>query len=170
MAPGDLLVEIAMFLETRLDILNFCLTVSKYPMLFFLKLQLLRIDITTNNPFPQSQDVFSNVSPVLYETVVLQSAEQCSLTLGMLRRRFDIARHVRELVIRPRTKYNNHFTASDNASVSSIVRQLAGTMCLDALVKFQWDAEEMPFYEDMWFALRLGCVPLCYPTSLYLTA
>lgn len=106
----------------------------------------------------QSRYVFSNVSPVLYETVVLQSAEQCSVTLGMLQQRFDIARHVRQLVIKPQAKYHNRFTVSDNATASSVVRQVAGSMCLDALVKFQWDAEEMPFFEDMWFALRLGYV------------
>jgi hypothetical protein len=94
---------------------------------------------------------------------VLQSTEQCSATLGMLQKHFGIARHVRELVIRPHAKYHNHFNRFDNATVSSIVRQVAGAkvadaMCLDALVKFQWDAEEMPFFEDMWFALRLGCV------------
>ncbi|KAF8800240.1 hypothetical protein BYT27DRAFT_6840104 [Phlegmacium glaucopus] len=135
MAHGDLLIEIALFLETRVDILNFCLT---------------------------SQYVFSNVSPVLYETVLLQSAEQCSVTLGMLQRRFDIARHVRELIIRPQAKYHNHFNAFDNATVSSVVRQVAGAMCLDALAKFEWDAEDMPFFEDMWFALRLGCPQLRY--------
>lgn len=105
----------------------------------------------------QSQYVFSSVSPVLYETVVLHSAEQCAVTLAMLHRRLDIARHVRELVIRPRAKYH-HFSLSDNLAVSSVVRRVAGAMCLDALVKFQWDAEEMPFLEDMWFALRIGCV------------
>lgn len=105
----------------------------------------------------QSQYIFSSVSPVLYETVVLHSAEQCVVTLAMLQRRLDIARHVRELVIRPQAKYH-HFSLSDNIAVSSAVRQVAGAMCLDALVKFQWDAEEMPFLEDMWFALRLGCV------------
>ena len=111
----------------------------------------------------QSKFVFANVSPVLYEIVVLQSTEQCSVTLGMLQKHFEIARHVRELVIRPHAKYHNHFNPFDNPTVSSIVRQVAGArvadaMCLDALVKFQWDAEEMPFFQDMWFALRLGCV------------
>jgi hypothetical protein len=105
----------------------------------------------------QSQYFFLSVSPVLYETVVLHSAEQCVVTLAMLQRRLDIARHVRELVIRPQSKYH-HFGPSDNHVVSSVVRQVASSMCLDALVKFQWDAEEMPFLEDMWFALRLGCV------------
>ena len=105
----------------------------------------------------QSQYVFSSVSPVLYETVVLHSAGQCAVTLAMLHRRLDIARHVRELVIRPQSKYH-HFSPSDNLAVSSVVRRVAGAMCLDALVKFQWDAEEMPILEDMWFALRLGCV------------
>ena len=88
---------------------------------------------------------------------MLHSAEQCAVTLAMLHRRLDIARHVRELVIKPQAKYH-HFGPSDNLAVSSAVRRVAGAMCLDALVKFQWDAEEMPFLEDMWFALRLGCV------------
>ena len=36
---------------------------------------------------PQSQYVFSSISPVLYEKVVLHSAEQCTLTtLVMLQR------------------------------------------------------------------------------------
>ena len=88
---------------------------------------------------------------------MLHSAEQCAVTLAMLCRRLDIARHVRELVIRPQPKHH-HFSPSDNLVVSSIVRSVAGAMCLDALVKFQWDAEEMPILEDVWFALRLGCV------------
>ena len=146
--PGDLLIEIALFLETRLDILNFCLTVC--PLCFE---QPCSSDLYQ---LPQSRYVLSNVSPVLYETVVLHSTEQCTVTLGMLHRRADIARHVRELVIRPQAKHHNRFNTSDNAVVSSIVQQVASAMCLDALVRFQWDAEEMPFFEDMWFALRLG--------------
>ena len=150
MAPADLLIEIALFLETSLDILNFSLTVC--PLCSDLNIPTQPIYINS-----QSQYYFSSVSPVLYETVVLHSAEQCAVTLAMLQRRLDIARHVRELVIRPQAKYH-HFSPSDNLDVSSAVRQVAGAMCLDALVKFQWDAEEMPFLEDMWFALRLGCV------------
>ncbi|KAF8149532.1 hypothetical protein B0H34DRAFT_667733 [Crassisporium funariophilum] len=134
-APGDLLIEIALFLETRSDILNLCLT-SNY--------------------------VFANVSSVLYETVVLQSIEQCSLTLGMLHRRSDIARHVRQLVIRPQVKFRSLFSSMDGAAASAAVRKLAGAMCLDALVRFTWDAEELPYYEDMWFALRVGCPQLRY--------
>jgi hypothetical protein len=74
----------------------------------------------------------------------------------MLQRRFDIARHVRALVIKPQAKHQNYFNASDNVAVSSAVRQVAGSMCLDALVNFQWDAQEMPFCEDIWFVLRFG--------------
>ncbi|KDR74977.1 hypothetical protein GALMADRAFT_98043 [Galerina marginata CBS 339.88] len=135
LAHGDLLIEVARFLETRLDLLNFGLT-SNY--------------------------VFANVSAVLYETVILESVEQCSLTLGMLFRRFDIARHVRELIIRPQVKQKTYFNASDSAIASAAMRKIAGAMCLDALVRFQWDADELPFYDDMWFALRLGCPQLRY--------
>ncbi|PPQ71282.1 hypothetical protein CVT24_012336 [Panaeolus cyanescens] len=133
--PGDLLIEIALFLETRLDLLNFCLS-SKY--------------------------VFENVSSVLYETVILQSVDQCRRTLAMLLRRSDIARHVRELIIRPTPKNNPRFTLLDSAAASAWVRRLASSMSLDALVRFTWDSEELPYYEDMWFALRVGCPQLRY--------
>ncbi|KAF9568171.1 hypothetical protein CPC08DRAFT_679732 [Agrocybe pediades] len=141
MAPGDLLIEIAQFLETRMELLNFCIT-STY--------------------------VFANVSSLLYETVTLDSVEQCRVTLGMLSRRFDIARHVRNLVVRPHASKHAHasttgpFTQSENAAASFAVREIAGMCCLDALVRFQWDADELPFYDDMWFALRLGCPQLKY--------
>ena len=36
-APGDLLLDIALFLETRSDLLNFCLTVC--PLYYTLKLK-----------------------------------------------------------------------------------------------------------------------------------
>ena len=103
----------------------------------------------------KSNHIFSNVSPVLYEKVVLKSAEQCTWTLGMLARRVDVARHVRELII----SLSKAFVSGiDNATASSAVRKVAGAMPLDALAKFCWDAEESPYDEDMWFALRMGCV------------
>lgn len=130
--PGDLLIEVALFLESRKDILNFSLT-SNY--------------------------IFSNVSSVLYEKVVLKSAEQCTWTLGMLARRVDVARHVREFIISLSKPF---VSVIDNATASAAVRKVAGAMRLDALTKFCWDAEESPYHEDMWFALRMGCPQLRY--------
>ncbi|KAF9474701.1 hypothetical protein BDN70DRAFT_884538 [Pholiota conissans] len=135
MAPGDLLIEIALFLETRNDLLNFCLT---------------------------SKHAFANISSVLYETVVLESAEQCRVTLEMLSRNQGIARHVQNLVIRPQSKYRRYLSAADNDSASAAVLQTAGSKCLDALKKFLWDADELPYNDDMWFALRAGCPQLRY--------
>ncbi|KAF8155802.1 hypothetical protein B0H34DRAFT_675927 [Crassisporium funariophilum] len=110
-APDDLLIEIAPVLKTRSDILNLCLT-SNY--------------------------VFANVSSIHYKTVILQSIEQCSLALGMLHRRSDIARHVRQLVIRPQGKFRLLVRSMNGAAASAAVRKLAGAMCLDALVRFTW--------------------------------
>lgn len=93
---------------------------------------------------------------MLYESVVLESVEQCHLTLGMLLKNPCIARHVRELVVRPQARHKSHFSPADNASVSYAVRRIAGEFRLDALVSFNWDADESPYYEDMWFALRVG--------------
>ncbi|KAF8167133.1 hypothetical protein B0H34DRAFT_854142 [Crassisporium funariophilum] len=103
--------KVPLVLETRSDILNLCLT-SNY--------------------------VFANVSSVHYKTVVLQSIEQCSLALGMLYRRSDIARHVRQLVIRPQGKFRLLVRSMNGAAASAAVRKLAGAMCLDALVRFTW--------------------------------
>ena len=39
-----------------------------------------------------------------------------------------------------------------------MVRMLASSKTLVSLSKFIWADEELPFYDDMWFALRVGCV------------
>lgn len=131
--PADLLIEIASLLDSREDILNFCLT---------------------------STNVFANVSTVLYERVCVKSANQCTVTLGMLCRRPDIARHVRELVYQPHGR-----SASSGDEAASAIIKAASSQHLDALVRFQWDDEELPYREDMWFALRVCCPQLRYITT-----
>lgn len=133
--PGDLLLEIARWLDCRQDLLYFCST-SKY--------------------------IFFHVSSLLYESVSLNTLEQCSTTLLMLGRRPDITRHIRELRVRPHTRPSSDVSLSENAHVSATIRALAVSKRLDALVKFIWDADEMPLNEDMWFALRMGCPQLRY--------
>lgn len=93
---------------------------------------------------------------MLYGSVVLNSVEQCSLTLGMLSRRGDIARHVRELVIRPQGRNIENLSPLERDIAASAVIQAVGSMSLDALVKFVWDADELPLHDDIWFALRIG--------------
>uniref|UniRef100_A0A0W0EX11 F-box domain-containing protein n=1 Tax=Moniliophthora roreri TaxID=221103 RepID=A0A0W0EX11_MONRR len=129
-APGDLLLEIAGYLDTRMDLFNFC---------------------STNNR------IFTNVSSILYAEVVLSSAEQCKATLAMLSRRRDIARHVRELIIRPRSKKPSSHQFFDAVVASAAVRECAIAFTLDALAKFTWDSDELPYFDDMWFALRVCC-------------
>ena len=81
----------------------------------------------------------------------------------MLARRVDVARHVRELII---SLSRALVSGIDNATASSAVRKIAGAMRLDALAKFRWDAEESPYDEEMWFALRMGCAFPSVSTSL----
>ncbi|PFH53722.1 hypothetical protein AMATHDRAFT_137017 [Amanita thiersii Skay4041] len=133
--PGDLLLEIARWLDSRLDLLNFCLT---------------------------AQHVFYNVSPLLYKNVTLNTIDQCSSTLRMLHHRPDISRHVRELIVRPQAKWKSKTTMIENELVSAAIRSLAISARLEALIKFIWDTDEMPLNEDMWFALRMGCPQLRY--------
>ena len=91
---------------------------------------------------------------------MLTSAAQCESTLGMLMQHTDIARHVRHLVVRPHAKPGMVYNVLGNELASATVRRIAGAMVLDALKRFDWDDDELPFYEDMWFALRIGCVLL----------
>ena len=96
---------------------------------------------------------------MLYRTIVLKSAAQCASTLGMLLRRACIARHVRQLVVRPCTtgaKGRRVCTTVDNEAACAAVREIAGAKIMDALVRFEWDDEEVPMLDDMWFALRIG--------------
>jgi hypothetical protein len=100
--------------------------------------------------------MYLNISSILYEKVTLNTVEQCTETLAMLQRRPDITRHVREMLVRPRSKRYLRDTIAASGLVSAAVRETAGTMRLDALRKFVWDGDEKPLHEDMWFALRIG--------------
>lgn len=73
----------------------------------------------------------------------------------MLARRPDIARHVQELIVRPRSKTWATHGLIENMIASKAVLELA-TRRLDALTTFAWDDEELPYHDDMWFALRIG--------------
>jgi hypothetical protein len=110
----------------------------------------------------KSNFVYSSVSSVLYEKVTLNNIGQCLCTLSMLQRQPEIARHVRELVVRPHTNKKLRQSTAVSALVSAAVRDTAATMRLDALKRFVWDGEERPFFEGMWFALRMGCVALMH--------
>ncbi|KAJ8076881.1 hypothetical protein AAF712_000475 [Marasmius tenuissimus] len=139
-APGDLLLEIAGYLDSKMDMLNFSLTNNR---------------------------IFTSVSSILYAVVILTSPEQCIATLQMLSRRPDIARHVRELVIRPGSSKNAKAQYFDSLAASAAVRECAISFKLDALSRFTWDCDELPYFDDMWFALRVCCPRLKYiSTSL----
>lgn len=87
----------------------------------------------------------------------------------MLARRTDIARHVRELILRLQPNHTLALTTNDREAASAAVIGVASSMALDALRKFVWDADELPFHEDMWFALRVGFVVPLVPDLTLLT-
>ncbi|KAJ7747250.1 hypothetical protein B0H16DRAFT_1555259 [Mycena metata] len=132
--PVDLLLEIASFLDHRADLLSLCLI---------------------------SKSFFTNIAgPTLYQCVVLNSSKQCLSTLGMLKRRPLIARHVRELVIRP--SHSNDESIRNTRAASVAVAEIAASRCLDALSKFAWYDDEIAYHEEMWLALRMCCPRLRY--------
>ncbi|KAJ8696076.1 hypothetical protein PTI98_005974 [Pleurotus ostreatus] len=128
--PRDLLLEIAGALDSRTDLLSLSLT---------------------------SKNAYSNLTSMLYSTLVLNSVEQCVTTLGMLERRPDIARHILKLVIKPEAKSGTQRPRFHEGLASAAVRSIAMSTHLDALRTFVWDGEEMPGNDDMWFALRMFC-------------
>jgi hypothetical protein len=80
----------------------------------------------------------------------------------MLLGRPQLARHVRQLVVRPKTRKHARSWLLTSLSVSASVRELAASMHLEALTTFAWDDDELPYADDMWFALRVGCPCLRY--------
>lgn len=74
----------------------------------------------------------------------------------MLLRRPYIARHVRNLIVRLYPIGKSVHTTLDNEIASSAVRKAASAKIMDALLRFDWDDEELPLLDDMWFALRIG--------------
>lgn len=145
--PGDLLILVATYLQSRSDLHNFSLTVSFAPVILHTK-------PNANMTYAQSKHFMLNVQPELYSTVTLSSARQCVSTLGMLFRRADLARHVRKLIVRPDRE--QHRAHEDRKAAVAAVIELAASQRLDALQAFDWDAEEMPPDDDLWFALRMG--------------
>lgn len=85
----------------------------------------------------------------------------------MLKRRTDIARHVRELIIRPSRSHDRPDQAVlDSRAASVAVAEIAASKCLDALSKFTWCDDEVAYHEEMWLALRMWLVTLVVPLLL----
>jgi hypothetical protein len=80
----------------------------------------------------------------------------------MLYARPERARHVRSLSVSPDSPGGGASSRwgrralPDAYAVSSAVRRAAKH--LEVLRCFAWDGEELPPYDDMWFALRILCV------------
>ncbi|VDB95926.1 unnamed protein product [Peniophora sp. CBMAI 1063] len=132
--PGDLLLEIASHLRLPSEILHLSLT---------------------------SRHVFGQLAQVLYAEVKLRGSIQCIQTLKMLVAHPERARHIRSLCLHP----DDHgpFAARiwgrgalfNGYAISGAIRRLASKM--EILQSFMWDGEELPPYDDMWFALRVFC-------------
>jgi hypothetical protein len=141
--PGDLLLEIAGFLELRSDLLHFSVSVSSVD---DFGMQFTQIS--------QSSTLYSNVVSALYSSVVLDTFRQCINTLTMLHRHPEITRHIQTLLVRPNGGRQTT-TGVGGYRVCSAIRQIARQ--LDALGTFVWDWEEgFPPCDELWFALRMS--------------
>jgi hypothetical protein len=134
---------------------------------------------------PQSSRTADALTPALYSRIVLRGPAQCIHTLDMLYARPERARHVRSLSVSPDSlsvgRATGAFSSSSSSAaagarwgrgalpdayaVSSAVLGVA--RYLEVLRCFVWDGEELPPYDDMWFALRILCVSLHLSLSLY---
>ncbi|KAI0286357.1 hypothetical protein BC826DRAFT_972643 [Russula brevipes] len=133
-APADVLLEIADHLSCPSEVLHLYLTSSR---------------------------IADALTPALYSRIVLRGPAQCVRTLDMLYARPSRARHVRSLSVSPdspgvargRASRWGRSALPDGYAVSSAVRRVARH--LEVLRHFAWDGEELPPYDDMWFALRI---------------
>lgn len=164
--PADVLLEIADYLSCPSEVLHLYLTVraNDYTKDTVKPSRLIRC--------PQSSRIADALTPALYSRVVLRGPAQCIHTLDMLYARPERARHVRSLSVCPDSllagRGTGALSSSSSASkwgrsalpdayaVSSAVLSVARH--LEVLRCFVWDGEELPPYDDMWFALRILCV------------
>ena len=106
---------------------------------------------------------------MLYSDVKLRGSVQCIQTLNMLIAHPERARHIRSLCLHPddsgpfATRIWGRGALFNGYAISGAIRRLASKM--EILQSFEWDGEELPPYDDMWFALRVLCasksIPLC---------
>jgi hypothetical protein len=170
--PADVLLEIADYLTCPSEILHLYLTVraNNYPMT---NAELER-ELTNPLSLFQSPRIADALTPALYSRIVLRGPAQCVHTLDMLYARPDRARHVRSLSVCPDTLSARRVRSGSSSSsrwgrsalpdayaVSSAVLSVARQ--LEVLRYFVWDGEELPPYDDMWFALRILCVSHTLP-------
>ncbi|KAJ7211243.1 hypothetical protein GGX14DRAFT_449608 [Mycena pura] len=135
--PLDLIIEIAEQLDSREDILNFCLT---------------------------STSIHATLLPVLYASVDLRSSRTCKHTLEMLLNgRSGVTRYIRRLVVRPnhfdRCSQQSVKPIDENWVVQCIIK-LATTERLVRLASFFWDGSEIPQDDSLWSTLRACCPQL----------
>ncbi|KAI0045961.1 hypothetical protein FA95DRAFT_1520828 [Auriscalpium vulgare] len=144
--PDDILLEIASYLEAPHQVLPLSLTAST---------------------FISSRCTFRALVPALYAHLTLDGAAQCIRTLDMLYHHPSRARRVRSLCVRadshervPMRSPWIRRAPHDGYGVSAAVRRTA--TYLEILQRFSWEGEELPPYDDMWFALRVFCPSLKY--------
>jgi hypothetical protein len=119
----------------------------------------------------QSSRIANALTPSLYSRIILHGPTQCLRTLDMLFARPDRARHIRSLTVNPDPPSGRRSTRwgrsalPDSYAVSSAVRRAAKHF--EVLRCFAWDGEELPPYDDMWFALRILSV-VVLPLSVFL--
>lgn len=82
----------------------------------------------------------------------------------MLAQTPSIARHVQSLTVHPTSPSRtdpgpSYLYEGKKLGLAYAVSDAVRRACvrLDALRHFVWDGEEMPGYDDMWFALRMAC-------------
>jgi hypothetical protein len=103
--------------------------------------------------------VYGKVIGAIYREVELQQPG-CCITLDMLSKNPEIARHVRKLVIRPDAVTSlflpNKYSPIDAHLVALALKRAAP--CLDAMHTFVWAGEEYPPEDDIWSVLKTQCV------------
>ncbi|KAI0266985.1 hypothetical protein BC834DRAFT_923671 [Gloeopeniophorella convolvens] len=130
--PADILLEVASYLPCSAEVLHLYLTSSR---------------------------IADALTPALYRHLTLRGPAQCVRTLEMLHARPERARHVRTLAVHPDgprlAPRWGRAALPDGYAVAGAVRRAAPR--LEVLGSFAWNGEELPPYDDMWFALRMFC-------------
>lgn len=105
-----------------------------------------------------SRRTFELVTPVLYQSIVLQCNDHIIPALKSLKKRPDLAHHVKVLIVRPNQRIwtlNSEFRKLDEDEVIRLIEKLAPSLA--NLHTFVWDGKAFPAHDDIWLSLRKLC-------------
>jgi hypothetical protein len=153
--PSDIFWEIGLWLTSTSDpvIVNMALTVSDT---FDTDILIICVNINVH----KCRNMYRNLLPIIYSSIVLKSGSHCDKVFQVLRQRPELCATVQSLSVeirRPTWAHSSEMDV-DEARISHELNQLISNMI--RLESFTWDGHDAPKCDDLWQTLRNSSVVL----------